>query len=233
MAITLNSVKCPECGANLPVEAGRKKLFCSYCGTQVIVTDENEHVYRYIDEAGIIQSDNSKEVRMRELDIEERRGFFHDNLNKNLMTIWLIVSLVLIILAIGIMFFAGDEDGEGPMYGFAFLVYVCGPIVGGGAYLVFKYLPDRANDKILSQSGGIRFPKGFEPFSESNYEVIYSQLQNAGFTNINCVNLHDLTLGILTKPGKIDKITVNGNQITSGGRIYLPNTLITITYHGR
>lgn len=229
MAITLNSVKCPECGASLPVEEGRKKLFCSYCGAQVIVTDENEHVYRYIDEAGIVQSDNNKEVRMRELDIEERRGVFHDSLNKTLITIWLIVSLVLIILAIGIMFFAG----EGAMYGFLFLFYVCGPIVGGGAFLVFKVIPDRANDKVLRQSGGIRFPKSFEPFSDSNYEVVYSQLQNAGFTNVSCVNLHDLTLGILTKPGKIDKITVNGNEIMSGGRIYLPNTPITITYHGR
>lgn len=229
MAITLNSVKCPECGASLPVEEGRKKLFCSYCGAQVIVTDENEHTFRYIDEAGIVQSDNNKEVRMRELDIEERRGFFHDSLNKTMITIWLVVSLVLIILAIGIMFFAGD----GGVDGFLFLFYVCGPIVGGGAFLVFKVIPDRANEKVLRQSGGIRFPKGLEPFSENNYEVVYSQLQNAGFTNISCVNMHDLTLGILTKPGKIEKITVNGNLISSGGKVYLPNSPIIITYHGR
>ena len=229
MAITFNSVKCPECGANLPVEEGRDKLFCSYCGTQVIVTNENEHIYRYIDETGIVQSDNSKEVRMRELDIEERRGFFEDSLRKTLIIIWIVVSLVLIIIAIGVMFYAGD----GGLDGFLFLFYVCGPFVGGGAYLIFKVIPDKENEKILRQSGGIRFPKGLEPFSESNYEVLYNELVNAGFTNINCVNMHDLMLGLLTKKGKVEKVTVNGKQITSGGKTYMPSTPITIIYHGR
>ena len=229
MAITFNSVKCPECGANLPVEEGRDKLFCSYCGTQVIVTNENEHIYRYVDEAGIVQSDNNKEVRMRELDIEERRGFFDDSLKRTLITIWLVVSLVLIIIAVGVMFFAGD----GGLDGFLFLFYVCGPVVGGGAYLVFKVIPDKENEKYMKSNGGIRFPKGLEPFSEKNYEAIYNSLASAGFTNITCINMHDLTLGLLTKPGKVEKVTVNGEDITSGGKVYMPNTTITITYHGR
>ena len=45
--------------------------------------------------------------------------------------------------------------------------------------------------------------------------------------------MHDLTLGLLTKPGKVEKVTVNGEDITSGGKVYMPNTPITITYHGR
>ena len=53
MAIKLNSVKCPECGATLPIEEGRTQIFCSYCGTKVIVTNENEYLYRHIDEAEI------------------------------------------------------------------------------------------------------------------------------------------------------------------------------------
>ncbi len=28
-------------------------MFCSYCGTQIIATNENEHIYRHIDEAKI------------------------------------------------------------------------------------------------------------------------------------------------------------------------------------
>lgn len=119
MAITFNSVKCPECGANLPVEKGRERLFCSYCGTQVIITNENEHIYRYIDEAGMVQADNSKEIRMRELSIEEQWGYFNDNLRKTLIIIWLIVSILLLVIGIGIMFMTGEE---GPFWALVFLL---------------------------------------------------------------------------------------------------------------
>ena len=30
MAIKFTSVKCPECGAALPIEEGRKQMSCSY-----------------------------------------------------------------------------------------------------------------------------------------------------------------------------------------------------------
>ena len=39
MALKFNSIKCPECGANLPIEEGRDTLFCSYCGNKIIVTN--------------------------------------------------------------------------------------------------------------------------------------------------------------------------------------------------
>lgn len=230
MAITFNSVKCPECGANLPVEKGRERLFCSYCGTQVIITNENEHIYRYIDEAGMVQADNSKEIRMRELSIEEQRGYFNDNLRKTLIIIWLIVSILLLVIGIGIMFMTGEE---GPFLGFGFLVYVGGPVIGGGAYVVFKLIPEKENEKYLARSGGIKFPKSLEPFSGKNYEVIYSTLINLGFTNIVCINMHDLTVDLLEKKGEVEKVIVDGKNITLGGRVYMPNTPISILYHGR
>ena len=53
MSVNFTSVKCPECGASLPIEEGRTQVFCSYCGTKVIVTNDNEYIYRHIDEAGV------------------------------------------------------------------------------------------------------------------------------------------------------------------------------------
>lgn len=230
MAISIRSVKCPECNANLEVEEGREKLFCSYCGTQVIITNENEQIYRYIDEAGIAQAETQKTVRMRELDIEERRGFSSRWAKKTLTTIWLVVSLVILILGIGIMFFAGDA---GATNGFLFLFYVGGPVIGGGAYLIFVLIPEKEKEKVLKINGGIRFPKSLEPFSDKNYESMYNTLTTAGFTNIACINMHDLTLGLLTKPGKVQSVAVDGKELTSGGKMYLPDTPIKITYHGK
>ena len=80
-------------------------------------------------------------IRLKELELEESRKQQGERIYSTLVKIWLVVAVVLLTLAIGIMFFAGD----GGLDGFLFLFYVCGPIVGGGAYLVFKVVPNRYN----------------------------------------------------------------------------------------
>lgn len=41
MGIKLITVKCPECGASLDIEEGRKQLFCSYCGSKILIQNDN------------------------------------------------------------------------------------------------------------------------------------------------------------------------------------------------
>ena len=224
MAITINSIKCPECGASLPIEEGRTQLFCSYCGAKVVVTNENEYIYRHIDEAELKQA----EVRMRELEIEQEHSAQGNNLKKVLTKIWLVLSVI--IIGICIIKWAFQDDFADA---FLMLFYLGGPVIGGGAYLLFKLMPEKENDKVLLKSGGIKFPKGLEPFTEQYYEVVQAALTNAGFTNVTGINLHDVTFGILQKPGKIQDIKVNGTTITSGGRVYMPNVPVVITYHGK
>ena len=84
MAVQFISVKCPECGATLSVENDRKFAFCSYCGTKVIISNENEHIYRTIDEAGIKQAETDRIVKLRQLDMEEKAFFFKKNLGNYL-----------------------------------------------------------------------------------------------------------------------------------------------------
>lgn len=228
MAITVNAIKCPSCGADLPIEEGREKIFCSFCGTPIILTNENEHIYRHIDEAGIKQAETNRMVRMRELDIEERREGRGDNLKKILTTIWLVLSLIVIVICI--IKIAVEDDFT---TGFLMLFYLGGPVVGGGGYLIFKLIPEKESEKVLMRSGGIRLPKDIVPYSEKNYEAILASLQRAGFCNVTCINMHDLTLGLFQKPGRVDSITVNGERLTSGGKVYLPDVPITISYHGK
>lgn len=63
MAIKLTQMKCPSCGANLEFEGIREKVFCTYCGTCIAVTDENHHevVYRYVDEAAVAKEKTAVE----------------------------------------------------------------------------------------------------------------------------------------------------------------------------
>ena len=230
MAIKFISAKCPDCGATLEIEEGRKQIFCSYCGAKVMLQNDNEYIYRHIDEASVKQAEADRMIRLRELELEEEQAKRNDKLRNTLMKIWIPISVIIAVLGIGIMFFGGDM---GPIYGFDFLGFVGGPIIGGGATLIFKVLPEREANNALLRSGGIRLPKDIFPYSEKNYESIRSALNSVGFRNITCVNMHDLTLGLLQKPGKVESITINGENVTSGGKVYMPDVAVTITYHGK
>lgn len=230
MAYKLISVKCPDCGQTLSIEENRTQAFCSYCGARILISNENEYIVRQVDEAGIKKAETERIVRLRELEIAERNS----SLQKALTIVWLIVSLILITIAVVLMLSNGNGSTPGGASGFLFLFYACAPIVGGGAYLVFKWLPEKENEKIIEKQGGIRFPNGLTPFTEKKYYAVEESLRSAGFTNISCVNLHDLNiLSALMSSDKIAKVTINGKQITSGGKIYMPDVPVVITYHGR
>ena len=96
MSVKVNQVKCPSCGADLEIEEGRTSCFCSYCGTKVQIQNENEYVYRHIDEAGLKRAETERMVRMKELEIEEEK---RKNRKKHIR-IWLITTVTLIVIGI-------------------------------------------------------------------------------------------------------------------------------------
>ncbi|MCI7350724.1 MAG: zinc ribbon domain-containing protein, partial [Ruminococcus sp.] len=73
MGIKITSTTCPNCGANLPIEEGRNQMFCSYCGTSIAITNENEHIYRVVDEADVIHEETEQMVQLRRIELEEQR----------------------------------------------------------------------------------------------------------------------------------------------------------------
>ena len=230
MGYQLISVKCPDCGQTLSIEENRTQAFCSYCGAKILISNENEYVFRQVDEAGIKKAETDRIIRLREMEIAEKNS----SLRKALTIIWIVLSLILIVIAVVLMLSPGNDSMPGWAGGFLFLFYACAPIIGGGGYLVFKWLPEKENEKIIEKQGGIRFPNGLTPFTDKKYYAIEDSLRSTGFTNISCVNLHDLNiLTALINADKIAKITINGQQVTSGGKLYMPDVPIVITYHGR
>ena len=230
MAYKLISVKCPDCGQTLSIEENRTQAFCTYCGAKVLISNETEYVFRQVDEADIKKAETERIIRLREMELAEKNS----SLRKVLTIIWLILSLILITIAVILMLSPGNDSMPGWAGGFLFLFYACAPIIGGGGYLVFKWLPEKENEKIIEKQGGIRFPGELAPFSDKKYFPVEDTLRSAGFTNVTCVNLHDLNMfTALVSSDKIDKITINGKAITSGGKVYMPDVPIVITYHGR
>ncbi len=106
MSIRFIAVKCPQCEADLSIEEGRPFAFCTYCGTKVIIKDENEHIYRNIDEARIKESETERIVRLRELELEEKEKT-HERKTKMIaygiaLTFVLVGSLICIVSINGI-----------------------------------------------------------------------------------------------------------------------------------
>ena len=94
----LISLKCPECNAKLDVEEGRKQVYCTYCGTKILLDNENETVHRRIDDAKIKRAEADASVKLKELEIKEYQ-MHQSNRRRKIRTI-LSVSLLLVGLSI-------------------------------------------------------------------------------------------------------------------------------------
>lgn len=69
----LIKLKCTSCGANLSTEEKREFLFCEYCGTKLILDNENEYIYRHIDDADIKRAETERIVKLKKLELAEKK----------------------------------------------------------------------------------------------------------------------------------------------------------------
>ena len=66
--INVLKLKCPTCGADLEIEDNREVCFCQYCGTKILVSDDNRKTininknvtYTNIDEAAKLRAENEQ-----------------------------------------------------------------------------------------------------------------------------------------------------------------------------
>lgn len=66
----LINMRCTNCGALLEIDAERKEVYCSYCGTKLLIDNEEIHITnRIVDEARLKEA----EVRLKELEYARER----------------------------------------------------------------------------------------------------------------------------------------------------------------
>ncbi len=226
MEIKFNSLKCPECGAFLEIENGRNQAFCSYCGAKILVTNENEHIYRHIDEAGVKQAETDRIVRLKQMDIAEKKRASDEKTKViKIKTSLIMATIGILMMVIG--YLAGSASGN-PDSGL-YMISLVGffPLMGAAYIWLFSKIKDEDDDC----DGKVKVPSTISDYEGKSYTAIEAIFTSAGFTNIRSVPLNDLRTGLLKKPGMVESITINGKAVSSVGRNFLPDATVVISYH--
>lgn len=219
MAIQFIAVKCPECNADLSIEEGRKFAYCTYCGTKVMINNENEHIYRTIDEAGIKQAETERIVRLKELEMEEKLA------KKGHIPTYVAYGIALIFVAAGVL----NMSSSGLSGMWAIII---------GAYIaLFVYIGDSNKQKKKRQSqvgaGNVRISAQMVDYERMNYHNAVTIFTGAGFHNVTAIPMNDFNIFTMSKNGQVDLITINGESEFEEGDIYTKGAAVLITYHGK
>lgn len=105
MPLKINVINCPSCGAAIPIQEGTSQITCSYCGSKFTITNENEFVYRHVDEAKMKIAETERMKWQYEKEQKEKRQKYEQI---KLLVIIAIVAGLLFIAAIGYLF--GDSN---------------------------------------------------------------------------------------------------------------------------
>jgi hypothetical protein len=234
----MRACKCPGCGAELNIDDNNRDFaFCQYCGAKIML-DDYRSTQRIVDEARLKEA----EIKMRQLEMEERkqaqaieerekarrqeqeRELSEKNEKKRFRLISVITFLAsLFFIVIGVVLCAGSDTDNSIIAGF-FLLSI-GIIIMAVLFLILKWRNDAEN----ARNGMVKLT--FSGNQDENYQVVQSNYAKMGFKNIMAVNLQDLFLGVLDKPGKVESITIDGLSPIYG-KWYSPDAQVIIKYHG-
>ena len=222
MAIKFISVKCRECNASLPMEEGRKEMFCSYCGTKVIMYNENEYIYRHIDEASIKQAEAKQAIELKRIEYAEKKR----NSKERRRRIKIIVSILLGIVSLA-SFALGFTVDE--VFGLAIVGLVGVTVL---AYMWIRELSGNVEDDDDDDFGEkIKVPHAAANYIGKSYSAAETLFRSAGFSNVTCIPMNDLKIGLVYRPNTVASITIGSQDISLAKRKYSSNTRIVIAYH--
>ena len=218
MSISTVVVKCPACGAELNVNSDREFSFCSYCGSKIMLNNENEHIYRSIDEARIKEAEIEKMIRLKELEMEEQ-----ENARKRKsLAISFAIALAFIIVG-GLICLANPTFGA---FGVVIGVYI-------GLFTYIKSDEKNKKKKNFVGTNEVRISEAMEDYGDKNFVSLALLFRSGGFTNVTEVPLKDLSVFSMSKNGRVESVTINGSDDFEEGDIFPKNSNVIITYHSK
>lgn len=224
------SIKCPNCGATLYEDPSRKELYCSYCGGRLLLQNQNEHIYRYIDEAKLKEVEANEKIQMRNLELLDQMRIDDEKAYKERRKYGLIMFITGVFIWFGSYAFTSSFEN---------LKY----LGLAGFFIATIGLTLTARDKTKtnrdlgtidkSTSPTIRFPvDSVIRCKLGHYSALESILKEAGFTNIKCIAKRDLKSRFRKNDEyTIDSVSINGEYYMFAGEYIPKDSSIIITYH--
>ena len=211
----MRSFFCTNCGANLTIqEDNRDFAFCQYCGTKIML-DDYRSTHRVVDEAKIVQAEADKIVKLKKIELLEKKQLEKKRIRK----MKIIASLCLVITALICFYIKIYEIGLIALFG---IIFVWVPELKG----------ENTQDKdLLILNDWVKVPSGIAQCQNMNYNMVVKMFEDAGFLNIQVVPMGDLVLGLTNPYGGVDRILINNEMVTQGGGIYSPGARVVIYYH--
>jgi DNA-directed RNA polymerase subunit RPC12/RpoP len=208
----MKSCNCTDCGANLSVDDNyRDFAFCKYCGAKIML-DDFRSTHRVVDQAKIKQAETAQMVKLKQLEMAEKdRANREKNLKLKLKISLILATVGILMMVLG--FFGGNASGDSDS-GFYMLALVGMFPLMGAAY-IWPFSSKKENDDV-DLGDKAKVPSSIEDFEKKNYLAIEAMLRSAGFTNIKCVPLGDLTIGVLKNQEWLSQLQLTDKVLKPG-----------------
>ena len=246
MTVKLTSPKCPVCGAELELEQIKTQGNCPYCGAEVFARNENEYIFRYTDEADLKRAETDEKVRLKQIELSEKEKEEAKEIDKERVTQ---MQFLFVLGASNILVFGGLNeilsDGDNLMFGgMAFLgvlaivwaAYI-GLNLSGMSDILSRLLEeDRDSDEdgleelAWLSNELVDIPDNLGNFKTKSYKAVEALFESAGFTNVRCISLNDLRIGLINKPGMVESISIDGKDLDTD-KSHPRDASVVILYH--
>ena len=208
--ITVYSMTCPHCGATIDVDADNKPMYCNYCGSRI-----------YIDN-GVKKFEINKNIDINK-NIEVNKDIKYHKTYVDEAKIKKIESKERIRLEELAYKEREDRRNNNVFFiciGFLFLIMI-----------VCFGLAEGSEQKNKPKEDEIEVPFSAEELEGKNYEVVISDLENAGFTNVKEKQIKDIVVGLVKKDGEVEQVSVNGDSDFTSGTIFPDDAKVVVVYH--
>ena len=216
---------CPECGASFGMEANQAHAFCVRCGASLLIQGDGGCISLHNGEEEARLAELDREIELKELELEAKR--LEDDIKTRPAKIRSLLLLAMAGFAMIVLFYLRDDIYVGSLIGGMILILATAGIIvinGGNGNSNRSRSKEDLSDKV-------RVPTTIAEFNKKDFGVISKMFVAAGFTNVRCIALNDLKVGVAKKPDTVESISINGTNITGGGGLFPKDAAVIISYH--
>lgn len=207
---------CPRCGADLSPAGERNAYRCSHCGLNVALDFTSVEGMSKEERAAVLERDRARAERDKARFERDRERAERDKVRAP-------IEAEMQERQLEREREKERNDSKVGFVAFGLLVLI----------MLFCFFMANASGIGAFFTGDIVVPASSGDLKGISYSDAEQRFADAGFTNIECLDLNDLDLvsGFFNGDGSVDHITINGEDDFGSSSYYPPDATIRIYYH--